>query len=76
MQKYALKMTLASIGLFIATTAGIVLLKAIPVMLLWNWLIPKLFGLTRINYFEATGICLFINILTISVNIKAKSHYA
>lgn len=29
---------------------------ALPTFLVWNWLMPSLFGLPRINYFEAWGL--------------------
>jgi len=32
------------------------LIFAIPVMFLWNWLMPNIFGLGEIGYFQAWGI--------------------
>lgn len=42
------------------------ILTALPVMILWNWLMPHLFGLTTIGFWEALGLsalcgCLFKN---------------
>ena len=52
-------------------------LMALPVMWLWNWLMPTLFGLIEITYFPAMGIVLLSDILfkggfgsTITVNGK------
>ena len=33
------------------------------VMLLWNWLMPTLFGLVTITFWQALGICVFCRIL-------------
>ena len=47
------------------------LLLAFPTMILWNWLMPKLFGLTQIDIFQAMGINFLSGILFKSnVNIK------
>lgn len=43
-------------------------LFAIPTLLLWNWLMPLLFGLKTITLFQAWG----INVLT---GILFKSNY-
>ena len=39
------------------------LISALPVMLLWNWLMPELFGLTQITFMQALGLSLLTNIL-------------
>lgn len=33
------------------------------VMLLWNWLMPAIFGLITINFWQALGICVLCRIL-------------
>lgn len=33
------------------------------VMLLWNWLMPEIFGLTKISYWQAWGLVLLAHIL-------------
>ncbi|MFM7016637.1 MAG: hypothetical protein ACKOX3_09945 [Bacteroidota bacterium] len=33
------------------------------VMILWNWLLPEIFGLKSINYWEACGLILLTNFL-------------
>lgn len=42
----------------------IAVVMALPVMLLWNWLMPVIFHLPTINFFQALGVnllsgCLF-----------------
>jgi len=55
---------------------GLLLLSAIilafPTMLLWNWLMPNIFGLTEITLYQAMGINFLSNILFKS-NVTIKS---
>ena len=39
------------------------ILNPVLLMLLWNWLIPGLFGLATINYFKALGLYIMSRIL-------------
>ena len=43
---------LGSIVLLIVIAA----IMSLPVMLLWNWLMPLIFGLTEITWFQAWGL--------------------
>lgn len=49
-------------------------LLALPVMLLWNWLMPEIFGLMTINFFQALGLailsCLLFGGWTSAANTK------
>lgn len=38
-------------------------LLAWPVMLLWNWLMPAIFGLMQINFWEALGLSVLAGLL-------------
>ena len=40
-----------------------VLVKPLVLMLLWNWLMPGIFGLATIGYLKAFGLCLMSRIL-------------
>ncbi len=46
----------------ICTLIGIIvviaLILALPIMLLWNWLMPAIFGLCTIDFWQALGISL------------------
>jgi hypothetical protein len=49
------------------------LILAFPTMVLWNWLIPKIFGLTQIDIFQAMGLNFLSGILlksNVTVNKK------
>lgn len=41
------------------------------VMLLWNWLIPMIFGLTTLTYWEAFGLTVLCGLLFKSTNTSS-----
>ena len=41
----------------------IAVVLALPVMLLWNWTIPDIFSLPKINFFQALGLSLLCGCL-------------
>jgi hypothetical protein len=48
--------TVAAFVAAIATLSGISLIMAVPTMLLWDWLMPELFGLKTVTLFQAWGL--------------------
>ena len=54
---------------FIGVVLLIALLMAYPTMWLWNWLMPKIFGLIEISFWQALG----LNILS-RIFFKNASH--
>tara|TARA_R110000824_G_scaffold336652_1_gene523171 strand:- start:40 stop:345 length:306 start_codon:yes stop_codon:yes gene_type:complete len=48
-------------GLFVFVGVGLAL--SIPLCLLWNWLMPHIFGLPTINILEAFGLSALITVL-------------
>lgn len=44
------------------------------VMLLWNWLMPEIFGLTEISYWQGWGIALLAHLLFKSGGHNSRSH--
>lgn len=46
----------------------IAIIAALPTMWLWNWLMPVIFGLSKITFWQAWGINMLCSIL-----FKAKS---
>lgn len=61
-----MKTIMAVIGLGLAGLFAFVLLAlilAVPTWLLWNWLMPIIFGLKEITIFQAWGIMVLSNIL-------------
>jgi hypothetical protein len=49
--------------LAIGAILTVVLIIGLPVMLLWNWLMPLIFGLTKISFLQALGLSLLGNML-------------
>ncbi len=47
----------------IITVVGMAILFGFIIMWLWNWLMPELFGLTAITYWQAVGIFILFKIL-------------
>jgi hypothetical protein len=41
---------------FVILGIGLLFLFGYVVMLLWNWLMPEIFGLKRLNYWQAWGL--------------------
>ncbi len=56
-----LKILIVSGGIVVAV--GFTFLFGLFVMLLWNWLMPDIFSLPRINYWQAWGLVLLSHIL-------------
>jgi len=67
----ALEAFLIVIGLLLLSA----ILLAFPTMWLWNWLMPDIFGLMKIDLYQAMGINFLTNILFKSnVTIKRESN--
>lgn len=63
------KLILTGILLFVI----VILIITYPTMLLWNWLMPKIFGLTVLTFWETLGV-LFLSgtLFKSSFNSNAK----
>jgi len=48
---------------FAALGIGLLALLGLVVMLLWNWLMPDIFGLKTLNYWQAWGLLILSTIL-------------
>ena len=59
-------------GIIIAIIIGFVfsIIFALPVMWLWNWLMPSIFGLTKIGFWKAWGLSLLCGFLFRSSNMN------
>ena len=55
--------TFESIGIFVVSVVLATLLLAGPVYLLWNWLMPELFGLPTLTFWQALGLLALTNCL-------------
>lgn len=41
----------------------VIFFGVVVTMLLWNWPMPDIFGLQRINFWQAAGLCLLSSLL-------------
>ena len=61
---YKIYWEFVKIGLIgLSVFAGVGLVLSIPLWLLWNWLMPHIFGLPTINILEAFGLSALITLL-------------
>lgn len=49
---------------------------SLVVMLLWNWLMPLIFGLATITYFEAIGLLILSKILFTGIGKRPSPYYS
>lgn len=49
--------------LFVVMVVAFSALFSLPVWLLWNWLMPAIFGLTKITWLQAWGLMLLCGFL-------------
>lgn len=61
-----------AILIFILTVVVVGLFAALPVMWLWNWLMPDIFNLIEITFGQALGLVILSSILFKSSNTKIK----
>ena len=54
--KYVL-ITLGAVGVFVALVVGVSALFALPVMWLWNYVVPYQFGLKELDFLHAWALC-------------------
>jgi hypothetical protein len=47
----------------IALSIAVSVFYSIPVWFLWNWLMPEVFGLPKISFVQAFGICILSTLL-------------
>ena len=65
-----MKQTIHDIFLIIGVLMLAMILFGGPLMLLWNWLMPTIFGLTEITFWQACGLQLLATILFKSTSLK------
>lgn len=54
----------------IAYIAVFALIFSLPIMWLWNWLMPVIFGLTKITWLQALGLSVLSGFLVRGSNYK------
>jgi hypothetical protein len=61
---------LSSISAIFLIAVGVALLIGGPLWLLWNWLMPTIFGLPYITFWQAVGLNILSAILLGKINVK------
>lgn len=62
----------SAVLLMVAIAFGVSLILAIPTMLLWDWLMPQIFGLKEITFMQAWGINWLCAILFKNTNTSSR----
>ena len=65
-----MKKFIEGLALVIGALVIITLILGLPVMWLWNWIMPELFYLDTITFWQAVGLNLLSSILFKSYNTK------
>ena len=65
MEKFFEALGILVVVLFIGSV-----ITALPVMWLWNWLVPVLFGLVKIGFWQALGLSALCGLLFKSYNVN------
>jgi len=58
----------------VITILLVVVICALPTMWLWNWLMPAIFGLGKITFWQALGLNMLCSILFKSTTSKSKDN--
>ena len=67
-----MKNSFETFAALIGLVAIVIVLLGYPLMLLWNWLMPNIFGLPEITFWQAIGLNFLSTILFKSTTIKNK----
>lgn len=65
--------TLIIVMVYLMTLLFVVLLLSWPFQLLWNWLMPTIFGLTKITILQAAGL-LFLSGFIFNSKVQTKNN--
>jgi len=58
-----MKISFEAIATLLGMLAIVIVILGYPLMLLWNWLLPDIFGLPEITFWQAIGLNLLSTIL-------------
>ena len=69
-----MKSSFEAIAAFLGMIAIVIVLLGYPLMMLWNWLMPVIFGLPEITFWQAIGLNLLSTVLFKSTTIKKEGN--
>ena len=58
-----MKNSFETFAAFLGLIAIVIVILGYPLMLLWNWLLPDIFGLPEITFWQAIGLNILCTIL-------------
>ena len=64
---------LSIVMVYLVTLLFVVLLLSWPFQLLWNWLMPTIFGMAKITILQAAGL-LFLSAFIFKGNVQTKNN--
>ena len=64
---------LTAMGLVVGVLIVVTLILTLPIYWLWNWLMPELFGLQAITFWQALGVALLSSCLFKSASSGSKA---
>ncbi len=76
--KFRGKSPLEIVGMIIfgiIAITGLAILFGFVIMWLWNWLMPEIFGLTTLTYWQAVGLFIFLKLLLGGCGSSGKSSH-
>jgi hypothetical protein len=65
-----MKSSFEAVAAFLGMIAIVIVILGYPLMMLWNWLMPVIFGLPEITFWQAIGLNLLSTVLFKSTTIK------
>ena len=71
-EKSMIKVFIRTFLSILAMSIGFSILLTYPVMWLWNWLMPTIFGLTTLTFWQTFGLTMLANMIFGKVNLNTK----
>lgn len=64
------------ITVFLSYLVGVLFITivvGVPIMWLWNWLMPTIFGLSKITFGQSLGLVLLAHLLLPGINVSSSN---
>ena len=71
-EKSMIKVFIRTFLSILAMSIGFSILLTYPVMWLWNWLMPTIFGLTTLTFWQTFGLTMLANMIFGKVNLNTR----
>lgn len=71
-EKSMIKVFIRTFFSILAMSIGFSILLTYPVMWLWNWLMPAIFGFKTLTFWQAFGLTMLANMIFGKVNLNSR----